>query len=299
MKPELLRELMLDQAHRLREMASVERRKRLDDSKNRARRIAVTSGKGGVGKSNLALNFSILASMLRKKTLLIDADTNLANIDILLGLSPKYNLSHVLAGFKSCSEVIMEGPSGISILPAASGSLEQMLNEGVASESIIADLNMLEEEYDLVVFDTGAGISRSVLDFLMISDTMVLITTPEPTAITDAYAVVKLASAERIDLDIQVLVNMAANKHEAMDVFDKLSSVVSHFLSTEVHYLGYLPRDTMIERAVHLQEPLVQVYPKSPAATQLKFIARKLLQPGYGFPQENIGFLGSLFRRLK
>ena len=135
---------MLDQAHRLREIASIERRKRLDDSKHRARRIAVTSGKGGVGKSNLALNFSILASMLRKKTLLIDADTNLANIDILLGLSLKYNLSHVLAGYKSCSEIILEGPSGISILPAASGSIEQMLNEGVASESIIADLNMLE-----------------------------------------------------------------------------------------------------------------------------------------------------------
>ncbi len=291
---------MLDQAHKLRELASVEKRRRLGDKKTRkTRRISVTSGKGGVGKSNFALNFAILAAMLKRETLLVDADTNLANIDILMGLSPKYNLSHVLTGKRSVREILIEGPSGISILPAASGSIEQALDEGIASESIIADLDSLEEDYDLVVLDTGAGVSRCVLDFILISDTMVLLTTPEPTAITDAYAVVKLITAERIDLKIKILVNLVENKNEAMEVFDKLSAVINHFLKTEVQYLGYMPKDPLIEKAVHMQEPLVNVFPKSPAAIQLKFMTRKLLQPGSVKFEDDLGFLGNLFTKSK
>ncbi len=290
---------MLDQAHRLREIASFERRKRLGDTTRHSRRISVTSGKGGVGKSNFALNFALVAATLNKKTLLIDADTNLANIDILMGVSPKYNLSHVLAGQKTCREILVKGPSGIAILPAASGAIEAVFDEGIASDSIISDLNSLEEDYDLVIFDTGAGVSRNVMDFLLISDTVVLVTTPEPTAITDAYAIVKLASAERVDLDVQILVNFAASKHDAMEVFDRLSSVISHFLSTEVHFLGFLPRDPLLEKAVSMQEPLLRLFPKSSAATQIKFITRKLLQPGAPISSEPLGFLGSLFRRRK
>lgn len=290
---------MLDQAHRLRELASVERRKQINGGTRKSRRIAVTSGKGGVGKSNFAVNFAILTAALNKKTLLIDADTNLANIDILMGISPKYNLSHVLAGLKTCREILIEGPAGISILPAASGSIEQALDEGIAGESVIHDLNSLEQDFDIVVLDTGAGVSRSVLDFVLIADTMVLVTTPDPTAITDAYAMVKLVTSERANIDIQILVNLAANKHEALEVFDKLSSVIGHFLNSEVNYLGFLPRDPMLERCVLMQEPLVHAYPKSPAATQMKFIARKLIQPGGAVFEKETGFLGSLFRRAK
>jgi flagellar biosynthesis protein FlhG len=290
---------MLDQAHKLRELALIDRQKRLGDSTRRARRIAVTSGKGGVGKSNFALNLAILSSALRKRTLLIDADTNLANIDILLGVSPKYNLSHVLAGQKTCREILIKGPGDISILPASSGSIEQALDEGVASDSIIYDLNSLDQDYDIIIFDTGAGIARTVLDFILISDTVAIVTTPEPTAVTDAYAMVKLVTVDRPDMDIQIMVNMASSKQEAMDVFDKLSSVIMHFLNTEVRFLGYLPRDVSVERAVHLQTPLVNSFPKSAAATQLKFIARKLLQPGYEPPVKPLGFLGSLFGRIK
>ena len=290
---------MLDQAHRLRELASVERRKQMNGEIRKSRRIAVTSGKGGVGKSNFALNFAILTAVLKKKTLLIDADTNLANIDILMGISPKYNLSHVLAGQKTCREILLEGPSGISILPAASGSIEQALDEGIASNSVIHDLNSLEEDYEVVILDTGAGVSRTVLDFVLIADTMVLVTTPEPTAITDAYAMVKLVTSERADMDVQILVNMAVNKREALEVFDKLSSVIGHFLSAEVHYLGFLPRDPMLERSVYTQEPLVKGYPKSPAAIQIKFISRKLMQTGDIVMEKSPGFLGNLFRRAK
>jgi flagellar biosynthesis protein FlhG len=297
MKPRLAKDYMLDQAQKLRELVSVERRRRLGERIRHTRRIVVTSGKGGVGKSNFSLNFAILTARLGKKVLLIDADTNLANIDILLGISPKYNLSHVVAGIKSPQDILLAGPAGITLLPAASGNIEQVLNEGVASEAVIADLNSLEGNFDLVVMDTGAGASRVVLDFVLSADTMVLLTTLEPTAITDAYAVVKLVSSERADLDIQILVNLVRNKREAVEVYEKLASVINHFLKIDVQYLGYLPRDTVVERAVHVQEPFVNAFPKAPISVQMKFISRKLMQLGE-LPVNEIGGIFSGLWRL-
>jgi flagellar biosynthesis protein FlhG len=288
---------MIDQAFKLRELASNERRHHLGERKRLTRRISVTSGKGGVGKSNFALNFAILASQLGKKTLLIDADTNLANIDILLGITPQFNLSHVIAGMKSAREVLIKGPNGIDILPASSGNLEQVLHDTAASQAVISDLDTLENDYELVVLDTGAGASRNVLDFVLYSDIMVLVTTPEPTAITDAYALIKLVTQERGDIDIQILVNLAHTKQEAMEVFEKLSAVVTHFLNLEVSFLGYLPRDIAVERAVQMQAPLVPTFPKSSIATQLKFIARRLLLSGNLPAEENLSLFAGLFRR--
>lgn len=287
----------MDQAQKLREIASSNRRRRAGDNGRGTRRIAITSGKGGVGKSNFALNFSILSSRMGKKALLIDADTNLANIDILLGISPQYNISHVIAGQKRASEILLQGPEGIFILPAASGDIEQVINEGLGSESVIADLNSLEEDYDIVVIDTGAGASRNVIDFLLFSDTVVLITTPEPTSITDAYAMVKLLSLERPEVEALIVVNFAKDKYEALEVFDRLSSVIIHFLKMEVGYLGYLPRDANVGHAVRLQQPFILAYPKSGASVQMKFITRKLLMMDKPLPEEGAGLFSGLFRR--
>jgi flagellar biosynthesis protein FlhG len=239
----------------------------------------------------------VLSAQIGKKVLLIDADTNLANIDILLGISPLYNISHVIAGLKEAREILVEGPNEIAILPAASGNIEQALNEGVASESVIADLNSLEENFELVILDTGAGVSRTVLDFILFSDTMVLITTPEPTAITDAYAIAKLIASERVDIDIQILVNFARHKSEASEVYEKLSSVMRHFLKVEAHFLGYLPVDPYIGEAVHLQKPFIQVYPKSPASQQIKFITRKLLHLPSAGDHKKFNLFDKLLRR--
>ena len=288
---------MQDQAHRLRELALAEKR-RTNAKQRKTRRISVTSGKGGVGKSSFSLNFALLTTKLGRKTLLIDADTNLANLDILMGISPRFNLSHVLAGMKTARDILLEGAQGLSILPAASGNIEQVMHEGIGSEAIIADLDSLEEEFDIIVMDTGAGVSRTVLDFVLCSDTMVLITTPEPTAFTDAYAMVKLASAERADLDIKIVLNLVHNKHEAMEVFDKLSAVINHFLKTEVHFLGFMPRDPAVEKAVHLQQPFTEAFPKAPSSIQLKFITRKLLQI-HDIKNDGGGIFTSLFRRIK
>ncbi len=290
------RDNRLDQAQRLREIASINRRRRQDDEVRRSKRIAVTSGKGGVGKSSFALNLAVLTAKLGRKVLLIDADTNLANIDILLGISPPYNISHVISGQKRAQEILVEGPEGIAILPAASGSIEQVMSEGAATESIIADLNAMEEGFDIVIIDTGAGASRSVVDFLLFSDLTVLVTTPEPTAITDAYAMVKLLSLERHDADVRVMVNFARDKYEAVEVYDKLSSVVMHFLKMEIGYLGFMPRDESVAQAVHMQNPLVRAFPKAPASVQLKFISRKLLQVESVLTEEG-GIFSALFRR--
>ncbi|MBC8205441.1 MinD/ParA family protein [bacterium] len=287
---------MLDQASRLRELASIDKQKR--GGAVRTRRIAVTSGKGGVGKSNFSLNLAVLASKLNRKVLLIDADTNLANIDILLGISPEFNLSHVISGYKSVSEILVKGPERISILPAASGDLEQVFREGLASEAIISDLNNLEDDYELIVIDTGAGIARNVLDFVTYADTVVIITTSEPTAITDAYAMVKVLSMERTDPQIKILVNMVRDKHEAMDVFDKLSAVINHFLKLDVEYLGFIPRDVNVENAVHHQKPLVLEYPKTPASIQMKFITRRLVQGEYIADRDGSGLFGNIFRKM-
>ena len=289
----------MDQAQRLRELASIERFRRFSAKSRSAKRIAVTSGKGGVGKSNFSLNFAVLAARLGKKVLLIDADTNLANIDILLGISPNFNISHVIAGLKSAEEILVAGPDGVSILPAASGDIEQALNEGVASESVIADLNALEDKFDLVVMDTGAGASRTVLDFIIHADTMVLITTPEPTAITDAYAVVKLISAERPDIDIQILINFAHDKREAQEVYEKLASVISHFLKLQTKFLGFMPRDNNLVEAVRRQKLLIQLFPQSPASNQMKFMTRKLLQLNRELPRKSAGIFSTLFRRFQ
>ena len=288
---------MSDQASRLRELAYIETKER--GKVRRTRRIAVTSGKGGVGKSSFSLNFAVLASMLGRKVLLIDADTNLANIDILLGLSPEYNLSHVITGYKTPREILIEGPERITILPAASGDLEQVFKDGLAAEAIITDLNTMEEEYEIVVIDTGAGIARNVLDFIVHADSVVVLTTPEPTAITAAYAVIKVLSAESVDPDIRVLVNMVKDRREAVDVYDKLSAVVNHFLKMEVKYLGFIPRDQNVENSVHKQCPLALEYPKTPASIQLKLIARRLVH-GVKTPVEgDNGLFYNIFRRMR
>jgi flagellar biosynthesis protein FlhG len=288
---------MLDQAKRLREIASSDRKQKFTNRNRKSRRISVTSGKGGVGKSNFSLNLAVLAAKFGKKVLLIDADTNLANIDILLGLSPQYNISHVIAGIKRADEITIEGPEGITILPAASGSLEQLSGEARASDAVIADLNSLEEDFDVVIMDTGAGASKAVLEFLFFSDTITLITTPEPTAITDAYALVKLLSIDKPDADIWFLINYAANKREALEVFDKLASVINHFLNVRVNFLGFMPRDSSIPRAVHRQQPLIKLYPKSPAANQIKFMTRKLLNLDVVRSGKMSGLFSGLFRR--
>jgi len=248
--------------------------------------IAITSGKGGVGKTNIAANFSYILSMMGKRVLLIDADTGLANIDVLLGITPKYNLCHVLQGEKTLPEIIIQGPGGINILPSASG-IQQMAELSNGQKLTLLDsLNDLKERLDFVFIDTGAGIAGNVMYFNMAAKEIIVVVSSEPTSLTDAYALIKVLYQGYSEKRFMILVNMVKTSNEARSVFRKLSNATDHFLNLSVEYLGYVPCDSGVSEAVKKQNLLADIFPSSKATRCLFSIAKKLCQERPG-PYEN------------
>ncbi|MFC2170939.1 MinD/ParA family protein [Calditrichota bacterium] len=244
----------------------------------RAWRIAVTSGKGGVGKSNVSLNLSIALARLGKRVLLVDADTNLANIDILLGLKIEKNLLDLINGNSFISEVIVNGPEGIKLLPGSSGVVEILERDTEIRKKLMSTFDELERIYDIILVDTGAGLSENVIQFVTGADDIVLVTNSEPTSITDAYAMIKIAVSRNPGLKFQVLVNLAARQSDARDTYEKLHLVVKNFLNIETVMLGFLPIDPSVPAAVAKREPFLTEFPRCAATTAMIMIARKLLK---------------------
>lgn len=240
-------------------------------------KISVTSGKGGVGKSNFALNVAIALASFEQKVLLVDADINLANLDILIGLNPKYNLSDMFNGSKQIEDIIIDGPGGIKILPGSSGVIELMELDETVQKGLLQSFAQVEKEYDFIIIDTGAGINQTTVSFAASADDCIVISTNEPTSFTDAYAMIKVLSHRSPTLRIHVLVNMVRDIDEAADVFDKLSLVAQNFLDVNINTIGYLPYDPNVGAAVSAQMPFVLEFPKCPASSSLRMIARKLL----------------------
>lgn len=261
------------------------------------RRIAVTSGKGGVGKSNFSLNLGLCFQALGRRSLLIDADTNLANIDILMGINPKYTLADAVLGNQFIPDVVVEGPHGLKILPAGSGVVELIGLDEVVQNRLESGLTDLERDRDLVIFDTGAGISEGVVDYAASADEVIVMTTPEPTAITDAYAAIKVISSRNVAVKFFLLVNLARSGEEAEDVARKIKLVVENYLALNVESLGYIPTDPHIPRAVAKQQPFLLTYPRCPASLNLMMIARRLLK--LPMMDRNISLFNYLFARSK
>ena len=280
-----------DQAARLRDLSKlkVQTQKQLRP----VRRIAVTSGKGGVGKSNISLNLGICFQKLGQRALLVDADTNLANIDILLGINPKYTLADAILGDRFLTEILVEGPEGLKVLPAGSGIVELVGLDAVVQDRIERGMSDLESGQDLIILDTGAGISEGVVEFAAGADEVIVITTPEPTAITDAYAAIKVISARNPAVKFYLLVNFAKNQEEAEEVARKIKLVVENYLAFHLENLGYIPVDAHIPRAVAQQIPFTLASPRCPAASNLAMIARRLLKCPIPAAER-----GSLFRHL-
>lgn len=280
---------MADQAERLREIV-----KENMTNTNPARVITITSGKGGVGKTNFAVNLGIALSKLGQKTLLVDADLGLANVDVMLGLIPKYNLGHVLLGEKKIDDIIIKGPEGMKIIPSGSG----MYKLANLSEKKLAQcleyLNQLEKSTDFILIDTGAGLSKNVLKFVLAAGEVIIITTPEPTAITDAYGIIKVISASRRDLPIRVVINMVKNEKEAEEVMERLSAVSQRFLGLDLERLGFIPIDATVPKAVKEQQPFILGHPRSMVAQNINQIATKLVN---GNIQATAGSI-SFFERL-
>lgn len=245
-------------------------------ARKRVRVLAVTSGKGGVGKTNISANLAYLLSKMKKKVLVLDADAGLANIDVVLGLTPKYNLYHVLSGEKSVRDVIVQGPGGFMILPSASGIQEMSdLSKG-HKLTLIDEIKTLQEQVDFMLIDTGAGIAGNVMYFNMAAQEIIVVTSPEPTAITDAYALIKVLHQRHAKEHFRVLVNMVKNEEEAKEVFARLNQATNHFLNVSVEYLGYVMRDECISDSVRQQKPFVSLFPHSPASKCMRTLADKI-----------------------
>jgi flagellar biosynthesis protein FlhG len=238
--------------------------------------ISVTSGKGGVGKTNISANLAYLLSRRNKKALVLDADAGLANIDVILGINSQYNLYHVLKGEKSLSEAVIDGPGGIKILPSASGIPEMTDLSRGQKLTLIDELNALNEALDFMIIDTGAGISSNVMYFNMVAKEIIVVTSPEPTALTDAYALIKVLYQRHAKKRFRLLVNMVRNPSEAKEIYERLSQATDHFLNLTIEYLGYVLLDEKVKDAIRQQKAFAEVYPNSPATKCLARIADKL-----------------------
>ncbi len=240
--------------------------------------IAVTSGKGGVGKTNVVANVSVGLSELGKKIVVLDADFGLANIDVLLGLTPKYHLGHVLFGNKSLTEIMVQGPKGIRIIPASSGLQRMAELTSAQRNQLVESFANLDSDTDYFIIDTAAGISRNVIHFLLSAQEVIVVSAPEPTAIVDAYAVIKIILAEDPDKKIQILINSVERAEDAQEVFCQINSVVKRFLNREIDYLGHIEQDPHVLHAVRSQMLVMHRFPDAPASRCFRDLARRLDQ---------------------
>lgn len=275
-----------DQADTLRQMARSAKTPPQDDNQKQTkttdqqgiRVLSVTSGKGGVGKSNVVANLAMALAAQGKKVLIIDADLGVGNIDVLLGLSPQFNLNHVLSGEKALSEIIIEAAPGIKLIPAGSGVQEYTSLGQHEKLKLLDELDMLEEEFDIMIIDTEAGISENVTYFTVAAQEIVVVVSPEPTSITDVYALIKLLATRYSEHHFKVLVNMARDSEDALEVFRKLANVAGRFLDISLDYLGCVVKDEKLVEAVKKQKAVFQLFPDSEATGCFTTLAKRVVE---------------------
>lgn len=240
--------------------------------------IAISSGKGGVGKTNIVANLGLALTRLRKRVLVLDADLGLANIDILLGLTPRYTIEHLLTGQKRLRDILVQGPEGMVILPAGSGVPELADLDESQKLFLLNEMDELSQHIDILLIDTGAGISANVLYFNLAAQESIIIITPEPPSLTDAYALIKVLATRHHKKHFIILVNTAASEAEAIGVFRKISLVADRFLSSvSLDYLGCIPRDEHVLTAVRKQKAVLEIFPQSPAGKSFTALSQSLL----------------------
>ncbi len=237
------------------------------------RTLAVTSGKGGVGKSCIAVNLAVAMARSGQSTLLIDADFGLGNSALLMGCAVEYSIEDVLKGHCSASQAAISGPEGLVLLAAAADGESMGWDLGPSAGDICADLSAFEAQFDCVVVDTGAGLTPKTVDAAAAAGRLLLVATPEPAAIADAYASMKALLAERADLTIHLIVNMADSQQEADELQEKFAELATRFLGAEIDNRGYIPLDRYAREAAKRQVPLAQISPPSPAAEALEELA--------------------------
>lgn len=286
----------MDQAEQLRKLV-----KKQERPEHRARVITVTSGKGGVGKSSTSVNLAIMMSRLGKKVIIFDADFGLANIEVMLGIRPQHNLADLMFRGKELKDIVTPGPENIGFISGGSGiqELTRLTKDQIIY--LIQKLVQLDTMADVIIVDTGAGISDSVLEFVSSSSEVLLIATPEPTSITDVYALLK--SLHRKDdfstsmTKIRMISNRISSEAEGNEIYEKLSIVVNKFLDLDFEYLGGVPQDKLMSQAIMQQKPIALAYPSSPASRALEQLTMRLCNFEEQIPKNKRG-IARLFTEL-
>ena len=279
---------VLDQASGLRKMSK--------NNNNGVKVIAVTGGKGGVGKTNVSLNTAIALGQQGNRVLVLDADLGLANCDVMLGLRVERNLSHVLSGECELDEILVEGPAGIKIVPATSGSQSMVELSPAEHAGLIRAFSELNTDFDILVVDTAAGISDMVLSFSRAAQDVLVVVCDEPTSITDAYALIKVLSREHGVYKFKIVANMVRSLREGQELFAKLSKVTDRFLDISMELVATVPYDENMRKATRRQKVIVELFPNSPAALAFKTLATKAVK--WPIPNQPSGHLEFFIEKL-
>jgi len=281
----------VDQATNLRKLVLENRQVK------KTKTIAVTSGKGGVGKSSISVSLAIALARNNVTVTLLDADLGLANVNVILGIIPKYNLYHVIKGKKKLREIVIEVPENIKIIAGASG-FHQLANLDVKQRTDFIESVAELDSDDYMIIDTGAGVSQNVLAFVLAADEVIVVTTPEPTAITDAYGIIKSIAAQAPDKSIKLVVNRVQSVAEGKRVAQRVINIAGQFLNVKVENLGFVFDDIAVPKSVRNQKPFFVSYPKSKASVCVSIIAERIINrevengKATGLP----GFFRNLFR---
>lgn len=238
--------------------------------------IAVTSGKGGVGKTNLSVNIGVAMAKAGRRVAILDADMGLANVDILLGMFPEFNLSHVLTGEKTLKEIMMTGPAGLKVIPASSGIQRMSDLSNVEQAGVIHAFSEIDNELDVLIVDTAAGISTTVVNFARACQEIIVVVCDEPTSLADAYAYIKLLNRDYGLNRFHIITNMVQSAEHGQALFNKLSKVTDRYLDVALQFVGAVPQDEYLKKSVQKQTPVVEAFPQSKAALAIKNLARKI-----------------------
>lgn len=259
---------MLDQAQALRNLADNDKSR----NKRKSKIITVTSGKGGVGKSNFVVNLAVALQQNGKKVLIFDADIGMGNDDVLMGLYPKHNIFDIIFTDLTIRDIIIEGVAGVSLIPAGSGlnKVQELTKE--ERNTFLRKLSELDE-FDYILMDTGAGVSKDILAFIAASEELIIITTPEPTSLTDAYSLIKAADHFKLKDNAKVIINKAFSPNEGLETFNKFDRAVKKFLKIRIEYFGYILDDKKLVQSVRAQKPFMILYPNCDAARNIENIA--------------------------
>lgn len=284
----------MDQAEGLRNIIKQQNQKLVSN----ARVITVTSGKGGVGKSSTAINLALQFRKLGKRVIILDADFGLANIEVMFGVIPQYNLSDIMYKGKELRDIIVEGPEGVGFISGGSGIAKLNNLDQEKIKRLVYKLSELEQLADVVIIDTGAGIAPSVLEFVASSAEVMLVITPEPTSITDAYALLKALNMfpgyNKEDTRIHVLCNRVNSEAEGLNLYEKLNMVVRKFLNINLTMLGCIPQDYSVAKAVMKQKPVSLMYPNAASTKAFEKVAKSLMDHGEQGHSQKVG-IGRFF----